>query len=228
MDLAVKDAAELFHVSEDTIYQWVEARGLPACRIHNKLRLNREELLEWATVTGTRVSADFLRQSGIETIVLPSLADALNDGGIYHGVRGSDKEAVLRSVVSLLKLPPQVDRPFLLEVLLAREALGSTGVGEGIAIPHPRNPIILNVDRPSLTLAFLEKPVDFGAVDGIPVQVLLMLICPTVRMHLHLLSRLAYMLHDPGFKNALQRKAPVDEILAEVRRAERILGRPND
>jgi mannitol/fructose-specific phosphotransferase system IIA component (Ntr-type) len=91
----------------------------------------------------------------------------------------------------------RVDREFLYKVLLARESLGSTGIGDGIAIPHVRNPIVLHLSRPIVTLCFLERPVDFGALDGQPVNTLFTLISPTVRAHLHLLSRLAFTLRDP-------------------------------
>ena len=81
--------------------------------------------------------------------------------------------------------------------ILAREALGSTGIGDGIAIPRVRNPIVLHLSRPIVTLCFLERPVDFGALDGQPVTTLFTLISPTVRAHLHLLSRLSYNMQLP-------------------------------
>jgi PTS system nitrogen regulatory IIA component len=123
-------------------------------------------------------------------------------------------------VVEHLRLPDEVDREFLLRVLLAREALQSTAIGDGIAIPHVRNPIVLHVPRPMVTLCFLEHPVDFGALDGTPVHVLFTLISPTVRAHLRLLSRLSFALHDPAFKAAVVREAPREEILAEAARVE--------
>jgi nitrogen PTS system EIIA component len=148
------------------------------------------------------------------------LTDALSQGGIHYRITGDDKTAVLKSVVGTIILPPRTDRDFLLEMLLAREALGSTGIGAGIAIPHPRNPIVLNVDRPFLSLLFLEKPVDFESVDKIPVHALFTLISPTVRLHLHLLSRIAFLLHDQEFKDALKSRAPADQILAGIGRIE--------
>jgi nitrogen PTS system EIIA component len=148
---------------------------------------------------------------------------ALAAGGIHYRVTGTDRESVLRSVVGLLRLPDQVDREFLLQVLLAREALGSTGIGDGIAVPHARNPIVLNVERPTITLCFLENPADFSALDGLPVTVLFTLITPTVRAHLHLLSRVAFILTDKGFREVLKRQVCRDEIFAEVRR---VLPRP--
>ena len=83
---------------------------------------------------------------------------------MFYRVSGFDKESALREVVELLRLPEEVDRSFLLRVLLAREAIASTAVGEGIAIPHVRNPVVLHVGRPSITLCFLERPIEYGAL----------------------------------------------------------------
>ena len=79
---------------------------------------------------------------------------------------------------------------------------------------------MLHLARPLVTLCFLERPVDFGAIDGQPVTTLFTLISPTVRAHLHLLSRLGYALRDPDFKNAILRQASRDEILEALRRVE--------
>ena len=81
-----------------------------------------------------------------------------------------------------------------------------------------RNPIVLHVPQPIVTLCFLEAPVDFGALDGQPVNALFTLISPTVKAHLHLLSRLAYALRDPDFKALIVRQANRDEILEAVKR----------
>lgn len=147
-------------------------------------------------------------------------------GGIYYRIGGTDKESVLRAVVETLRLPEEVDREFLLRVLLAREALESTGIGEGIAIPHVRNPVVLHVTRPLITLCFLEQPVEFGALDGKPVSIVFSLISPTVRAHLRLLSRLSFALQDPTFKAVILRQGSRDEIVAEARRVEAALQAP--
>ena len=123
-------------------------------------------------------------------------------------------------VVEHMRLPDEVDREFVLRVLLARERLQSTGIGDGLAIPHVRNPIVLHVSRPMITLCFLERAIEFDALDGKPVFALFSLISPTVRAHLRLLSRLAFGLNQAGFKDAVLRQASRDEILEEARRAE--------
>jgi PTS system nitrogen regulatory IIA component len=149
----------------------------------------------------------------------PSLADALAGGGVHDGVKGADRETVLRAIVDLMPIE-EMDRDLLVDFLVAREALGSTGVGDGIAIPHVRNPVVLHVPRPSITLCFLAKPVDFEAIDAKPVTTVFLLVSPTVRSHLYLLSRISAALHDLRFKDAILRRAGRDEILAEAKRVE--------
>jgi nitrogen PTS system EIIA component len=217
MKLSVKEAAKLFNVSEKTIYRWVEQKGLPAYRINKQFRFNQTELIEWAAAGRTAISPDLLREPESGSAPLPDPVQALASGGIYYRVAGTDRDSVLRHVVELLRLPDHVDREFLFQVLLARESLGSTGIGDGIAIPHARNPIVLNVERPSVTLCFLEKPIDFDALDGLPVSILFTLVSPTVRAHLHLLSRLAFMLNNRAFRDQLKRQGSRDDILAEAR-----------
>jgi len=225
MQLGVHDVSKLLNVSEKTIYRWVNQGILPAYRVNEQYRFNRAELLEWATSRRMNVSAVLFDEPESHAIPIPSLVEGLQVGGIFYRLSGGDKESALRAVVEHMRLPEEVDRDFLLRVLLAREGLQSTGIGDGIAIPHVRNPIVLHVPRPTITLCFLEKAVDFGALDGKPVQVLFSLISPTVRAHLRLLSRLAFALHDPGFKNAVIGQAARDEILREAQRVEDSLTR---
>jgi PTS system nitrogen regulatory IIA component len=99
----------------------------------------------------------------------------------------------------------------------------TTAIGNGIALPHVRNPIVLHVDRPLVTLCFLATPIDFGALDGQPVRVLFSLICPTVRSHLQMLSRLSFALRDESFRAIVMRRAPREQILQEAQRVEATL-----
>ena len=225
MQLGVRDVARLLGVSEKTVYRWVRQGVLPAYRVNEQHRFNRAELLEWATSRRMNVSAALFDEPESNSAPIPSLVEGLQAGGIFYRLGGRDKESALRALVEHMRLPEEVDRNFLLRVLLAREALQSTGIGDGIAIPHVRNPIVLHVPRPMITLCFLEQSVDFGALDGKPVHVLFSLVSPTVRAHLRLLSRLAFTLHDPAFKDAVVRQAARDDILREAQRIEEGLAR---
>jgi PTS system nitrogen regulatory IIA component len=157
---------------------------------------------------------------------VPSLVEALEAGRIFHHLQGTKKDQALRFMVQVLPLPEGIDREEIFQLFLARESLTSTAIGDGIALPHVRNPIVLHVDRPMVTLCFLEKPVDFGALDGKPVQVLFSLICPTMRDHLQVLSRLSYALRDAKFKEVVVGQGQPETILREARRVEAALTAP--
>jgi len=226
MKLTVREAAKLLNVSEKSVYRWIKEGVLPAYRINDQYRINRAELLEWATARKLGVSPAIFEEPESGDQPPPTLGDALRAGGIHYRVGGHDKASVLHAVVDLMKLPDDVDREFFYQVLLAREALGSTGIGDGIAIPHVRNPIVLHLARPLVTLCFLERPVDFGALDGQPVHTLFTLISPTVRGHLHLLSRLAFALRDPRFSGAVRTQASREEIFEALQAVEASMSTP--
>ena len=82
------------------------------------------------------------------------------------------------------------------------------------------------MSSPAVTLAFLERAIEFGALDGKPVRVLFSIVSPTTRLHLQLLSRLSFALHDPKFRACVIREAPAEEILSEARRVEAAMDAP--
>ncbi|MFO0965344.1 MAG: PTS sugar transporter subunit IIA [Gemmataceae bacterium] len=223
MQLTVREVGKFLNVSEATVTRWIKQRGLPAQYVAGQYRFHRAELLEWATANQIKVAPELFDHPDTDDEPASSLAAALEAGGIFYGLKDTDKDRALRALIDVLPLPDGIDREFLLRLFQAREAAASTAIGDGVALPHVRNPIVLHVDRPSVTLAFLERPVDFGALDGKPVQVLFSLICPTTRSHLQMLARLSFAMHDPRFKDVVLRQARPDEILGEARRLDAAL-----
>ncbi len=219
MQMTVKDAAQALNVAEKTVYRWIQSGGLPAYRVAGQYRINRAMLFDWATSKRINFTLEESTKAAAEA-PLPALVDALQAGGIHYRVGGATKAEVLKSVVSLLRLPDSVDRDFLLQALTAREQLQSTGVGDGIALPHIRNPAVLDIATPMVCLCFLEAPVEFGALDGNPVKVLFVPVSASVRTHLHLLSRISFALRDPKFKALLAAEGRRDELFAAARALE--------
>jgi PTS system nitrogen regulatory IIA component len=227
MQLTVRDVARLLGVSEKTVYRWMNERNLPAHKLGGQFRFNRAELAAWATAQKVNFTPDLFDEPE-EVSRLVTLAEALEAGGVFYRIPGGNKETVLANVVEYLRLPEGTDRQMLLQLLLARERMAPTAIGDGIAIPHTRHPIVLHVDRALLTLCFLEKPVDFGALDGRPVHALFTVVSPTVRAHLRLLAHLAFALRDPEFKRRIETQAGRDEILAQARRVSETLERRSE
>ena len=222
MQLTVRQAATYFGVDDQTVRRWIASRELPVHRVDERLHLNAIEVWEWAVAHGVPVSRRLLEDARRTPDQAPPLSELLERGGIHRGVAsGGEKSAVLAGIVAHLPLPAEVDREFLLTVLEAREAMGSTGIGHGIAIPHVRNPILLHVKRPFVSLFLLDRPVDFEAIDGKPVHALFVVVAPSVPVHLRTLAHLGHVLRDPTLRRLLADRAADDRIMGRIREFER-------
>lgn len=219
MDLTAKDAARLLKVDEETIREWIENGTIPSYRVGDKTRLNRVELMEWAAERKHSVNPRMFHANGTK----PSkfvLSDAVRRGGILYDMPCTDKLSALSAACRAIPLPDDADREELKNVLVAREALCSTGIGNGIAIPHPRGPIVLGVPGAQVTVAFPRVPIEFGSVDGKPVHTMFVIVSTTVRIHLILLSHLMFALRSEPFVKLLADRAQQDAILAALQQIE--------
>jgi PTS system nitrogen regulatory IIA component len=214
----------MLNVTEAVVLRWVREQAIPVRLVNDAYRFRRSDLLEWATSRGMRVSPDEFRGSDFGGLVQPHVSDALEAGGVHHIVGVANREAALRAVVKLVPVDAE-QRDLLYDLMSAREALGSTGIGQGIAIPHVRNPLGLGVACEAITLCYLASPVEFDAIDGRPVDTIFSLVSGTIRSHLCLLSRLTAVLLEKGFREAVLRRASYDQILWEARRVEGALSR---
>lgn len=224
MQLTLRQVAAYLGVPESTARRWVATRGLPAHRVSERLYCNPIEVWEWAVERGLTVSRNLLEQAQRAPEPVPSLSSLIGIGGVHREVPGASKGDVLRHVVAVLPLPDDVDREFLVSVIEAREAMGSTGIGDGIAIPHVRNPILLHVARSFVALCLLAHPVEFDAVDGRPVNVLFLVVSASVPEHLRILAQLGFVLRDGELRRLLRAAAPTADILARIAELEAGVG----
>lgn len=216
MQLTLREAARYLDVKESTVRKWVAERSLPVHHADERVYLNAVELWEWAVENGVPVSRRLLDHAKRAPDPVPPMDELLTAGGIHHDIDAPDKMGVLYELVARLPLPPDQNRETLLSVLEAREAMGSTGIGDGIAIPHVRNPIVLRVPEPFVTLGLLRHPVDFDAIDGKPVHAIFMVVSPTVPVHLRILGELGFLLRDATLRDLMRERAPADEILGRM------------
>src|SRR5260370_40805577 len=99
MQLTVRAVSKLFNVSEKTVYRWIEQDDLPASLIDGHYGFNRGELVEWATIRHLRIPDKLFQATDDKVSALPSLAEALQAGGIFHRLNGTDTASVLRAVL---------------------------------------------------------------------------------------------------------------------------------
>lgn len=219
MRLNVQDAAELLGVSEKSIYRWLKQGMLPAFKVNEQYRFNRAELLAWATSRRLNVPPEVLHEHP-PGAPLPTLSEALQQGGIVYRLEGKDPDGVLEQVARSIRLSEEVDRSYLTRLLQAREALAPTVLGHGIAAPQLVFPNVLELTQPSAGLFFLERPLEFEALDGQPVHALFALVTPLQRVSLHLLNRVTFALQDRSFRTALAEQRSRDELMKRLSRLE--------
>ena len=148
------------------------------------------------------------------------ITDLLDKRSIYLGAKVSSKEETLDRAVALMAESGKIaDVDTYRKGVYAREQEGTTGIGEGIAIPHCKSDA---VKAPGLAAMVVKDGVEFDALDGAPVNLLFLIAAPNTEdnVHLEVLSKLSVLLMDENFTNGLKNAKTVDEFLKVIDDAE--------
>jgi nitrogen PTS system EIIA component len=139
------------------------------------------------------------------------IVEFLRPDAVIASLAGQTGQAALAELCRPLASSYKVDGQRLLETLLEREKLGSTGIGEGVAIPHGKVPGL-----PNLVAAFgrSEAGIEFRAIDGRPTHLFFTLFAPenSAGAHLKALARISRIFKNANFREALMRAASADEL----------------
>ncbi len=216
MEERLSDISKRLGLHLNTLERWIRQGRIPIIKHGSFGNYKEAELNRWAENQRNKVlikKDEKQDEPGSPDVLLLAAMEA---GGVFHGISGSLKEDVLGAVVKKVPDFPGKNTEALFQQLMEREKLMSTGIGHGIAIPHPRNPLRENLKTPMVTTCFLEKTVDFNAIDNMPVSVIFLLLSPSVECHLNLLSRLSFCLRDKEFIAFVQGAPDADELLTRV------------
>jgi PTS system nitrogen regulatory IIA component len=219
MQLGIEDIAKCLDLPATTVDRWIRQGRIPVQRRGDACDFEISALKRWAASKRLpfRLPKDpAARDDTVAEDALVSLETAMRRGGIFHDVPGADVRQVLTAAVENITGIAPSEKNALLQALIDREELTSTGIGNGVAIPHPRTPLAETLTTPQITTCFLSRAIDFHAVDDRPVFVLFLLISDSVQTHLHLLSRLAYGLRDKSFIDVLKTKPDAASLLAHI------------
>jgi PTS system nitrogen regulatory IIA component len=149
------------------------------------------------------------------------LGALLEKGGIYYNLKGNTPKEALSALIAAMPAQQIFSPENLLNAVLEREALMSTSIGKGIALPHPRNPLAAGQAEQFAALAFLEKPVDWNALDGKPVDSLLLIVSASAKLHLESLSKITFFCQQDAFLDLLKRRASSEEIISFIIKTEK-------
>lgn len=223
MDLELQEVANLLQVSECQLLNWAESGKVPAYFINERYRFNRQEIEAW--VLRQQQEHEMGEKEGQkQTGTLRfNLFRALNNGDVYSDIEGSTKLEIIRNTMNRLAPQLSLDAEVLTELFMDRETLMSTAVGNGFAIPHARD-FLLHGHRDVVAVVFLQKPMNYDALDGEPVHTLFFLLASDDKRHLALLSKIAHLTNSPALKEALLEKPTKAKALELVKELESRLG----
>jgi mannitol/fructose-specific phosphotransferase system IIA component (Ntr-type) len=150
------------------------------------------------------------------------LSQLLLPGSINLNLKSTDRDGVLEELVNqIAQIAKQPEaRQTLLRALHERERLHSTGIGDGVALPHARNALVGLVDKPVIVFGRSAQGVDFGAIDGVPSKLFFLLVAPTVTEHLAMLARLSRLLREPRLRQELLAADTARKALTLIKDAE--------
>mgnify|MGYP002520675220 FL=1 len=145
------------------------------------------------------------------------IAGLIHKGGILKDIDGNTPEEIYQKVCTMIDLPDGMTAEHVYNALCAREEVLSTAVGNGIALPHARSPIMKSEEEQRICVVYLKHPIDMNAPDEREVYVMFILLTCNPQVHLKILSALAGLFRKPQFRKALESGAGEAELLNLIR-----------
>lgn len=227
MDLTIKDVAKLFNISEATIHKLLLHNKIPSYCINGEHRFGLIEIENWMLKFDLKQLqetascdqqiyplANQKQQTQIENPISGGMVQfclyrALHQGDVLANIKGNKKEEIISSVTKIVAPKLNVDAEVLAELLIDREDLSPTALGNGLAVPHTREAMA----KGSFDMVFIvypETPLEYGALDSKPVHTLFFLFAGSDKAHLQLLAKLAHLSsHKEAFQLLLDRSDKV-------------------
>lgn len=220
--LTTKELADYMKLNEKTILKMAQKGELPGVKVGNQWRFHLAAIDNYLQKDILNIPEDELDSILSTTNYLIPLSRLLNESLIELDLKAEDKEGVLREIVEIVYAAGIIDnREKLLEELMSRERMLSTAVGNGIAIPHPRNPHPTLFKKPNIFMARSITGVDFSSPDNKKVHLFFMTCAPNMMVHLRLMAKISKLLHVEGVIDRLMQISGSDEIIQLLLEMER-------
>lgn len=227
MDLKIKDVADLLNVSPTTIRRWVENREIPSYCINRRHYFSRSEIQNWMISHKTDHAYPFMHDQEVNSLPISrspktggskqfSLFRAIHKGDIISHLTAKTKEEAIRATMKKVATDLHVDADVMTDLLLDREALMPTALNNGIAVPHTRDSL-LESHHDVVVVVFLDKPLDYGSLDGQLVHTLFFLFACEDKRHLHLLAKIAHLSSQPHALEFFKTQPSKEKVLSFIK-----------
>ncbi len=228
MKFSIKELSTYFNLPSDTIERWIRQGRIPIHKNGKCYHSEKTVLKKWAETHNLSFFVPEEDSPKTQETIQETLFSAMQLGGIFHQINGKTVADILKSAADKISYLKTEDKNHLLEGLIEREKLTSTGIGKGVAIPHPRTPLSNIMEQSAITTCFLNKPVNFNSIDDKPVFILFLLVSSSIKAHLHLLSRLSYCVRDSLFLEFLETSPKSDALLNKIAAFEKHLDKTDN
>lgn len=216
MKLTIYEVAKSLNLPMNTIERWIRQGKIPIQKSGSIYIISEAVIKKWADSHNLSFFLSKKEDNQDKNLVPENLLPAMQRGSILYGIKGQTVEEVLKDATDNIHDSLIKNKEELFVTLIERESLASTAIGNGVAIPHPRTPLSELRKNSAIITCFLEKPVDFEAIDNKPVFIMFMLLSISVKTHLHLLSRLSFCVRNKLFIEFLKTSPAPDAFYAKI------------
>lgn len=210
MNLDIKDISNLLMMPAKAFSKLIKNNEIPSIKINDKHVFNKQNIIEWALEKNLPINL-YGNEKFVEYKV-QSLTSLIDESS-FHFDCNFNKENYIPEMVKLLNLGKEIDTEIIIQVLKSREELMSTAIGNGIALPHPRIPIMIGKDKPLVHFFFPKQKLNLNSIDGKPIHTFILLISQTIKQHLSVVAHLSFLLSQETFRFALENRLQPNEIL---------------
>jgi len=221
--MTTKQLSEYLQLSERSVYRLLERGAVPGVKVGGQWRFRKRVVDAWLDVqAGVLESRELDRLYGEMTVPAVTISDLLDPANVVLDVAPGSVAEVLASLIAGLDFPEEVDRSELHRRLVEREALCTTAVADGVALPHTERsgPRLLR-RHDVIALGRTTEPVAFGALDGSRTDLLFLVLARDDRSHLNLLARVARLAREPSLLRLLRSSEDTSVIRQQLQEAER-------
>lgn len=205
--MTIKEVSKYLKMNERTVYKLIQGGQIPAAKLGKQWRLNKEKLNEWLGFQMAELPSEdlaYIERDHKESII--KIAPLIKEENVVFNFYANSKTQAIQKLVDIIvrnnKLTPSQSEK-LIQATIERERLCSTAVGEGVAIPHPRNVVITEIKKPLLAVGVCKNGMDFESIDGKLTYLIFLLSAPRSDIHLKLMARLSRLLRDKVFRYKL-------------------------
>ena len=212
--LTLSEIAKYLKVSDKTILRMVGKGEIPGHKVSSQWRFQRTAIDQWlmAKMQG-RSDTDLVGVIQTSPNIIPIVKLVTSSRIIMHLTPG-DKPAILKQLVQPLIEGDLLEDPeAFLQLLIDREEMGSTGIGDGVAVPHVREQDGCGIRETCIVLGLSHEGIEFDSLDGEPTHIFMLLCAGSAVIHLQLLAKSMLMLRQPEALSNFRRCLDKGEVL---------------